>query len=201
MKRLKKNTVFSLVIALMFVLSLSGCGGNNNNTNNSASEMSEPEATNSAASADELQHIEAYTSIQNIRFGGGIRLELEVTREWYTCEMPKIILQPLVENAILHGIMEKEPEAGIIRVRAWAEQEDLIIQLLDDGIGMDSEELGAIFKGDNRKRKGGGYGVRNIDERLKFAYGTTYGLKFESISKQGTCVYVRIPLKSDRLKA
>ncbi|ASA20767.1 cache domain-containing sensor histidine kinase [Paenibacillus donghaensis] len=148
----------------------------------------------------ELQHIEAYTSIQNIRFGGGIRLELEVTREWYTCEMPKIILQPLVENAILHGIMEKEPEEGIIRVTAWAEQDDLIVQLSDDGIGMEAEELDAIFKGDNRKRKGGGYGVRNIDERLKLAYGASYGLKFESIPKQGTRVYMRIPLKSNRLK-
>ena len=146
----------------------------------------------------ELQHIEAYTIIQNMRFGGGIRLQLEVTREWYTCEMPKIILQPLVENAILHGIMEKDAEEGIIRVIAWSEQEDLVIQVSDDGVGMDAEELGSIFKEDNRKRKGGGYGVRNIDERLKLAYGKSYGLKFESILKQGTHVYVRIPLKSSK---
>ncbi|NOU79033.1 HAMP domain-containing protein [Paenibacillus sp. LMG 31459] len=146
----------------------------------------------------ELQHIEAYTSIQNMRFGGGIRLELEVTREWYNCEIPKITLQPLVENAILHGIMEKEPEEGVIRVTAWAEQDDLVVQLTDDGIGMEADELEAIFKGDNRKRKGGGYGVRNINERLKLAYGASYGLKYESIPKQGTRVYVRIPLKSSK---
>ncbi|WP_379155822.1 sensor histidine kinase [Paenibacillus sp. sgz5001063] len=143
----------------------------------------------------ELKHIEAYTSIQNMRFGGGIRLELEVTREWYACEMPKIILQPLVENAILHGIMEKESEEGIIRVTAWSEQDDLNIKLSDDGIGMNAEELEAVFKGESRKRKGGGYGVRNIDERLKLAYGASYGLKFESIPKQGTAVYVSVPLK------
>ncbi|MFC5467224.1 sensor histidine kinase [Cohnella suwonensis] len=141
----------------------------------------------------ELKHIEAYVRIQNMRFGDGIRLELEVSRELYDCELPKILLQPLVENAILHGIMEKDSEEGTIRVTAWADKDDIVIEVADDGVGMDGERLASILVGPSGKSELGGYGVRNIEERLQLSYGSTYGLKFESAPGVGTRALLRLP--------
>ncbi|AIQ52120.1 cache domain-containing sensor histidine kinase [Paenibacillus sp. FSL R7-0331] len=142
----------------------------------------------------ELQHIEAYVRIQNMRFGNGIVLELEVPRDLFDCELPKIVLQPLVENAILHGIMEKEDEAGKIRVTAAADKGDVIIELIDDGIGMDASALATIFlEKSGGVSKGGGYGVRNIEERLKLSYGISYGITFASTPGIGTRVSMRVP--------
>ncbi|WP_139997341.1 cache domain-containing sensor histidine kinase [Paenibacillus paridis] len=143
----------------------------------------------------ELQHIEAYVRIQNMRFGNPIRLELEVSRELFLCELPKILLQPLVENAILHGILEKENEEGTIRVSAWTEKGDVILEVMDDGVGMDEGKQSAILTGQNVSTKGGGYGVRNINERLQLSYGPLYGLKYESTLGQGTKVLLRVPLR------
>jgi len=152
----------------------------------------------------ELQHIEAYVRIQNMRFGDGIRLEIEVPREFYNRELPKIMLQPLVENAILHGIMEKDSEQGTIRICAWEDQGDMTIEVSDNGVGMDETRLAAIFTGYSGKSNGGGYGVRNIEERLKLSYGTMYGMTFESKPGIGTRVWIRVPdqrLGSERSQA
>ncbi|WP_337103384.1 cache domain-containing sensor histidine kinase [Paenibacillus sp. YIM B09110] len=140
----------------------------------------------------ELQHIEAYVRIQNMRFGDGIRLELEVPRELYDCELPKILLQPLVENAILHGIMEKDSEQGTIRISAWENKGDVVLSVSDDGVGMDAAVLATVLKGYSGKSSGG-YGVRNIQERLQLSYGAAYGMKFESKPGAGTRVLLHLP--------
>jgi two-component system sensor histidine kinase YesM len=142
---------------------------------------------------NELKHIEAYVRIQNMRFGDGIRLEFEVPRELYDCRLPKILLQPLVENAILHGIMEKESEEGEIRVAAWTDKGDLFIEVADDGVGMDAQRLNSLFETQAQDGDRGGYGVRNIEERLRLSYGSVYGLKFESAPGEGTRVLLRLP--------
>ncbi|QGQ95920.1 sensor histidine kinase [Paenibacillus psychroresistens] len=146
----------------------------------------------------ELKHVEAYVRIQNMRFGHSILLQLEVSRDLYAFILPKILLQPLVENAIIHGIMEKEPEQGTIRISARMENSDILIAVEDDGIGMDQTRIADIYKGNSSKAKGGGYGVRNIEERLKLAFGAAYGLKFESVLNKGTCVVIRIPAQETR---
>ncbi|THF83451.1 cache domain-containing sensor histidine kinase [Cohnella fermenti] len=140
----------------------------------------------------ELKHIEAYVRIQNMRFGDGVRLEFEVSRDLYDCLLPKILLQPLLENAILHGIMEKDSEEGDIRVSAWTDKGDLLIEVADNGVGMDEEQLEAILK-PAAKADLGGYGVRNIEERLQLSYGLQYGLKYDSAPGEGTRVLLRLP--------
>ncbi|MHA7963946.1 cache domain-containing sensor histidine kinase [Paenibacillus sp. CAU 1782] len=142
---------------------------------------------------NELQHIEAYVRIQNMRFGDGIQLITEVPRELHDRELPKILLQPLVENAILHGIMEKDSEKGIVVISAWEDRGDMVIEVKDDGVGMDETSLAAIFTGYSGKSNGGGYGVRNIEERLKLSYGPMYGMVFESKLGEGTRVMLRVP--------
>ncbi|WP_438447922.1 cache domain-containing sensor histidine kinase [Gorillibacterium sp. sgz5001074] len=143
---------------------------------------------------NELQHVEAYVRIQNRRFGGGVELRIEVSRTLYECRVPKILLQPLVENAILHGIMEKDTEKGTLCLSAWMEEGDILIEVADNGVGMDLEHVRHIFEARPASTsKGSGYGVRNIQERLQLAYGPSYGLKYCSVPGEGTRVTVRVP--------
>ncbi|CAM3275300.1 sensor histidine kinase [Paenibacillus lupini] len=141
----------------------------------------------------ELKHIEAYVRIQNMRFGDSVRLEFEVSRDLYDCQLPKILLQPLVENAILHGIMEKDSEEGEIRIAAWTDKGDLLIKVTDDGVGMSAEQLSTILQAPSVEGDRGGYGVRNIEERLQLSYGLQYGLRFDSSEGEGTSVLLRLP--------
>ncbi|OKP94895.1 sensor histidine kinase [Paenibacillus sp. P46E] len=148
----------------------------------------------------ELKHTEAYVGIQNMRFGDGIRLLIEVSQMLYDCKVPKILLQPLVENAVLHGIREKEQEEGTISVSAWMSGENLLIEVADDGVGMTKEQLTGLFTQQNFTTKGGGYGVRNIQERLQIAYGPKYGLSFNSSPGQGTRVTLILPFEKESVE-
>lgn len=140
----------------------------------------------------ELKHIEAYVRIHNMRFKDCVKLEFEVSRELYVCEVPKIILQPIVENAILHGIMETESERGSIFIRARAESGALAIEIEDDGVGMSMEKAKSLFVGP-APQTSGGYGLRNIEERIQLSYGVLYGIQFKSEPGRGTVVTLRIP--------
>ncbi|MFC3800059.1 sensor histidine kinase [Cohnella sp. GCM10012308] len=142
---------------------------------------------------NELKHIEAYIRIQNMRFGDSVELVLEVPVDMYPYMLPKILLQPLVENAILHGIMEKEEEKGMISIKARTYQGEVIIEVEDNGVGMDTENVPEPSIGYGEKSDGGGYGIRNIDERLKLSYGPIYGLRFESTKGVGTRAILRLP--------
>ncbi|OMF23248.1 hypothetical protein BK133_24690 [Paenibacillus sp. FSL H8-0548] len=143
--------------------------------------------------ANEIKHVEAYMRIQNMRFGGGIKLEVEASDELLGCEVPKIILQPLVENAILHGIREKDSEEGTITIGIFAEEGCLIIRIRDDGVGMSEKQLASAIAGKSSKRTGG-FGVRNIQERISLLFGHGYGLAYESKLGVGTMVTVKLPI-------
>ncbi|HEX7056179.1 MAG TPA: sensor histidine kinase [Bacilli bacterium] len=140
---------------------------------------------------NELKHVEAYVRIQNRRFGGGIELIIDVPCELYDCKIPKITLQPLVENSILHGILETDKQRGTIRIQARKEEYDVIITVEDNGVGMTAEQLAAIFKG-NGSKKTGGFGVGNILDRIRLYYGNQYGLQFDSAPNAGTRATLRI---------
>jgi len=143
--------------------------------------------------ANELQHIDAYVHIQNMRFGGAIRLIIGVPAQWQDCIVPKIVLQPIVENAVLHGIMEKDEEQGSIRISARADGADLVIEIEDDGIGMPAGDLNTIWR-EGRGRTSGGFGLRNIQERLHLLYGHGYGLEIGIPRQPGTLVRIRLPI-------
>ncbi|QMV40989.1 cache domain-containing sensor histidine kinase [Cohnella cholangitidis] len=140
----------------------------------------------------ELKHVEAYVRIQNMRFGGGIALEREVPEELLNCEVPKIMLQPLIENSILHGIREKDSEEGTIKIKAWKDKGDIYVQVEDDGVGMDEKQLANAMTGKSSKGTGG-FGVRNIQERIELFFGASYGLTYVSEVGQGTVVTIRLP--------
>ena len=107
--------------------------------------------------------------------------------------MLKLVLQPLVENSIFHGIMMKKEERGVIRITGERADGDLLLFVEDDGVGMSPERLDRILARGAVSSDRHGYGVRNIHERLQLNYGAEFGLSFRSIEGKGTRVQIRIP--------
>lgn len=145
--------------------------------------------------SDEIRLIEAYDSIQQVRYMGMYDIEYDIPEDTERYRIIKFTLQPLVENAIFHGI-EPKGEYGTIRITAEKDEENLYIHVIDDGIGMDETELANVFSVSRHdKTNMTGVGVRNVDERLKLTYGPSSGLSFESEKGKGTTVTVKLPLE------
>lgn len=144
---------------------------------------------------DEVRHVQAYVRIQNMRFEKKISLDIE-EKEWLKeYSILKIILQPLVENSIMHGILEKEDSRGIIKINFVLQGDRIYIIIKDDGVGMSKDKIDNLLKETNeiKHAAGSGYGVKNINERIKLYYGLEFGLEFESKENAGTVVTVSIP--------
>ncbi|MGD0031191.1 sensor histidine kinase [Paenibacillus illinoisensis] len=142
----------------------------------------------------ELEHIKAYVEIQNMRFRNPIELLVEVPEEVKEQHTLKLILQPLVENAILHGILEKETQIGRIVISGHLFPTYLEICVNDDGIGMDEQKVLTMLS-ENSTKEHGGYGMRNIHHRLKVMFGHQYGLTVSSMIGRGTTISIRLPLE------
>ena len=145
---------------------------------------------------DEIDHIESYVYIQNMRFDNCVKLTVEIPDSLKNCLLPRITLQPIVENAIIHGILEKNDESGTINIRAEGRNNELYIYITDDGVGMEQEKADILLsENDTMNITGSGYGLKNIDERIKLSFGEAYGISFSSHPGKGTTVIVRIPIK------
>ncbi len=144
--------------------------------------------------ADELEHARHYMNIQQIRFKNKFTTEIQAgpgTEGLYTL---KLIIQPLLENAIYHGCASAEDD-GVIRVTAYREGEDLLIDVEDNGLGMRPELAASLLEEDRPEvRTGGsGIGVRNVHQRVSLTFGEGYGLTIFSEPDEGTLVRVRLP--------
>lgn len=142
--------------------------------------------------AEEVTHSQAYVTIQNYRFDGTIRMEVDIPEDIMDCPIPKITLQPLIENSILHGILEKDEEEGRIFLTGEKKGDEVILYLRDDGIGIPSVDMDEILLGQKKSYKGSGFGVRNIHERLKAIYGERAGLVYHSVVLEGTTVEIHL---------
>ena len=144
----------------------------------------------------ELEHVSLYVKLQNMRFDNKIDFIVDVPDNLMSCEIPKLTFQPIVENAIVHGIFEKEDRSGTIVLTAWSEDKDMVFLISDDGVGMDEETCNSILM-DNGPGEGPDHGsnigVFNTHNRLKLLYGSSYGLSYSSTPGEGTEVSVRIP--------
>lgn len=142
---------------------------------------------------DELEHVRNYLMIQHMRFKNRFSYEIEADDEVLDLACPKLILQPLVENAIYHG-MEFMDGDGEIRIRAWKEGEDLYIRVSDNGLGMTQEQVDRMLSDTDHvpSKRGSGIGVRNVNERIRLYFGTSYGLTVESELDVGTAVTVHL---------
>lgn len=148
--------------------------------------------------SEELHNIDRYLTLERARFGDSLQVRLQVAPEVLNVVLPFLALQPLVENAVRHGLAPNVA-GGTITIVAADEGTDCVITIEDDGVGMDPDLLrfGAL---DAVERSGGGatieiahVGLANVDDRLRAAFGNDYGLVVETAPGSGTKVFVRVP--------
>jgi two-component system sensor histidine kinase YesM len=135
--------------------------------------------------AEEIQLVESFMIIEQLRFPDKVKISYDIPEDIKSCLIPKIILQPLVENAIKHGISNKEGQ-GHIGIAGCRMGNDLKLEVSDDGVGfnLDTTDINTL----NKKIQQSGYGLRNVDERIKLEYGPDYGLTLKSEKNNGTLV-------------
>lgn len=142
---------------------------------------------------DEINHVKIYVQIQNLRFENRINLDLDIDPDIYSCTIIKLILQPIIENSIIHGILENSnSQKGSITLTGRFDKDDIILTVEDDGMGMTEEKIVEILTEENTSEFQG-YGVRNINQRIKLFFGQQYGLTYHSSPRNGTLVEIRIP--------
>ncbi|HEY0888813.1 MAG TPA: histidine kinase [Nocardioides sp.] len=139
--------------------------------------------------AEELRSVERYLLLEQARFGDRLAVRLSVAPEVLPIAVPFLCLQPLVENAVRHGLAQSE-HGGHIRIRAADLGQECLIEVEDDGIGEDPEKVRRALAGDT---SGDSVGLGNVDSRLRNAYGDEYGLVVETAPGAGTKVTVRVP--------
>ena len=151
---------------------------------------------NSAATiGEELEHVNTYMQLQNMRYKDSFVFVADMPDELSNYQIPKLTLQPIIENSILHGILETESKTGTIVITGWQEENDICLLVSDDGIGMSDDVLSGILSEQNVHRtKGTNIAVCNIHNRLGLLYGEGYGLHYESSPGKGCEVTIRIPM-------
>ncbi|MFJ9824537.1 sensor histidine kinase [Streptomyces sp. NPDC101160] len=140
--------------------------------------------------ADELRAIEQYLALAGARFGDRLKVTLQIAPEVLPVALPFLCLQPLVENAVKHG-MEDSAEGCRVTIAARDAGAEAVVTIEDDGVGMDPEVLRAVLRGE--RPSAGGVGLSNVDERLRQVYGAEHGLVIETGIGAGMKVTVRIP--------
>lgn len=138
----------------------------------------------------ELSNTRAYLEIQSMLHDGNFDYEIEAQTEILQCESLNLILQPLVENAIHHGIEKKTDGRGKITVRGWKEDNCVWFMVEDNGVGMEQEVADKILTMESK-----GYGVRNVNERIRLCYGEKYAMKVESVVGKGTKMTIHFPAR------
>ena len=141
---------------------------------------------------EELELIERYLDIQEVRFGDRFVCEIDVDEHFQHCIVPKLVLQPLVENAILHGVADSDE--GFIKL--WAEEDAegaLLLSVSDNGGGIPEDVLRRLNS--HETIPDGHLGLNNVDRIVRLSYGAAYGLRAHSIAGDGSCVQLRLPLQ------
>lgn len=162
---------------------------------------------------EEIDYIQNYMTIQKIRYRDKLNLQINIDEALYDFIIPKLIIQPMIENAVVHGIEEKVG-VGTIILNGYNDGKDVLFEIVDDGVGLDEELInnmlkinlleyenlnnnGPIMESTNTDRKKGcsNIGLLNVDMRIKLVYGKNYGISVESRKNKGTKVTIRLPLK------
>ncbi len=144
----------------------------------------------------EIQYIKSYLTIQKMRYKDKLEYEIDVDSSIYSVHIVKLVLQPIIENAIYHGLKYKDSK-GMIWVKGHQDGRNAVIEIKDDGVGMDEETLAHIFEKHKVNYHSNGVGVYNIQKRLSLYYGKEYGLRYESEKGKGTTVTVVIPMDQE----
>lgn len=143
--------------------------------------------------SDEIEHMRIYLEIMKKRFDGQLNVELIISLDSKSIQTLKFILQPIVENAIIHGISSRISQEGHIIISFALKEELLIISIKDDGVGMDARKLGVLRDTINNPNSSKGFGLRNVNQRVKLHFGGQYGINLESEPDVGTTVIIYLP--------
>lgn len=144
---------------------------------------------------DEIRSVSDYLSIQRIRYSDVFNYEMDIAPDIMACTIPKLTIQPLVENAIYHGLKNKA-SFGQLTITARREEQKIFIVVRDDGAGITEDRLLAIKRSMNDSQQQVGYGLSSVHERIKLYFGELYGLQIESESGQGTVVTIELPYQA-----
>lgn len=150
---------------------------------------------------EEIQHVMNYFYIQNVRFGNTITPIIEVPSRLERCKIPRFILQPIVENSIIHGF-EGNKRHGCIEISVRSLENNLVIGVYDDGIGMSEKQVDALnayinpMKTVLHEYEQRSIGVKNVNTRIKLMFGEQYGLQISSKPSAGTQVHIILPMNS-----
>ena len=154
---------------------------------------------------EEIRHIESYLKIQKFRYDDILEYSIEIENSLYDMRILKLLLQPLVENALYHGIKYKR-ESGSIRIRGYEKDNNIILEVIDNGVGMDENkqnkikaviENTSLENSDIIRTNGDSFGLYNVAERIRLYYGNEYGLDIESRENVGTTVTIILPAENN----
>ena len=141
--------------------------------------------------AVEIEHVESYLTIQKMRYKDKLHYSIDISEEMGSLMVPKLILQPIVENAIYHGLKPLS-KGGDVMISAKRRRGELVITVEDSGVGMSTEKMESILQSEESDSIG--IGVQNVNDRIKLVFGERYGLEYYKGEKSGTKVKIRLPI-------
>lgn len=144
---------------------------------------------------EEVEYVNNYLNIMAYRYYDKFKVHMEMEEDIMDCKVLKFILQPIVENALLHGLEPMEGQ-GLIIIKGYRVKDQLKITITDNGVGIASDKMNNLLQGKPQTSKGGmnGIGIRNVDERIKLYFGEKYGLSVQSVLNMFTTVEITLPV-------
>ncbi|MDO4306163.1 MAG: sensor histidine kinase [Eubacteriales bacterium] len=144
----------------------------------------------------EVEYARSYLTIQKMRYKDKLEFQIDVAPEICGVQIIKLVLQPIIENAIYHGLKYKESR-GLLVVHGYRDGNNAVLEVIDNGVGMDQETLEHIFEQHKVNYHSNGVGVYNVQKRLQLYYGKEYGIAYESRTGQGTKATITIPMDQE----
>lgn len=145
----------------------------------------------------ELEHVRSYLIIQNMRYDNIIELMVQIPEKYDDVKIPKMTLQPLIENAIYHGIRVKEGERGAVEIGIREDKNDICLVVADSGSGMSQKAIDEMNQSISEYDESFGYGVRNVNRRIEIMFGKEYGLHFARNEHGGVTVEIHLPKEAE----
>lgn len=146
----------------------------------------------------EIEYVRGYLTIQKMRYKDKLEFQIKVEPSILHIRLIKLVLQPIIENAIYHGLKYKESK-GLLCVRGFMKNGNAVLQVIDDGVGMDQETLDHIYERHKVDYHSNGVGIYNVQKRLQLYYGNEYGIVYESKPGEGTTATITIPGQQEGL--
>ena len=144
----------------------------------------------------EVEYARSYLTIQKMRYKDKLEFQIDVAPEISKVMIIKLVLQPIIENAIYHGLKYKESR-GLLIVHGYAENDRAVLEIIDNGVGMDQQTLDHIFERHKVNYHSNGVGVYNVQKRLQLYYGSDFGITYRSRVGEGTMATITIPMNQE----